>query len=138
MFTGIIEQQGTIRSLESKATGGRLTIHAPKLVPALAVSNSIAVNGCCLTIVTLSKESFSADLSGETLEKTSFGAKISGLAKGTQVNLEQPLTAGKEFGGHFVLGMWIRSAVSHISLRKVGTARVGGLVSKFLRTLLVI
>lgn len=104
MFTGIIEQQGTIRSLESKATGGRLTIHAPKLVPALAVSNSIAVNGCCLTIVTLSKESFSADLSGETLEKTSFGAKISGLAKGTQVNLEQPLTAGKEFGGHFVLG----------------------------------
>ena len=104
MFTGIIEQEGTIEALEIRPGGGRVTIYAPRLASALAVSNSIAVNGCCLTIVALGKELFSADLSGETIQKTSFGAKNAGLKKGTRVNLEQPLTAGKEFGGHFVLG----------------------------------
>lgn len=104
MFTGIIEHEGTIEALEIKRSGGRVTIHAPSLASALAVSNSIAVNGCCLTIVALGKEGFSADLSGETIQKTSFGAKSAGLKKGARVNLEQPLTAGKEFGGHFVLG----------------------------------
>jgi len=104
MFTGIIEHQGTIESLNPKADGGRVTIHAPTVAPSLAVSNSIAVNGCCLTIVDLHNGRFSADLSGETISKTSFGAKEGALKKGSRVNLEQPLTAGKEFGGHFVLG----------------------------------
>jgi len=62
------------------------------------------VNGCCLTVVALHDYRFSADLSGETIRKTSFGAKGGKLKKGARVNLEQPLTAGKEFGGHFVLG----------------------------------
>lgn len=100
MFTGIIEHVGTIESLALQRDGGRITVHSPSLASSLAVSNSIAVNGCCLTIVALGKESFSADLSGETLEKTSFRK----LKPGARVNLEQPLTAGKEFGGHFVLG----------------------------------
>jgi riboflavin synthase len=104
MFTGIIEHQGTIESLNLKADGGRVTIHAPTVAPSLAVSNSIAVNGCCLTIVDLHNGRLSADLSGETINKTSFGAKGGELRKGARVNLEQPLTAGKEFGGHFVLG----------------------------------
>jgi riboflavin synthase len=104
VFTGIIEHLGTIESLQLQDGGGSVTIHAPSLAPALTVSNSIAVNGCCLTIVSLGKERFSADLSGETIAKTSFGAKRGGLTEGAQVNLEQPLTAGKEFGGHFVLG----------------------------------
>ena len=104
MFTGIIEHIGTIESLEIGHGGGRITIHAAGLASALAVSNSIAVNGCCLTIVALGKESFSADLSGETIQKTSFGAKSGGLKRGSPVNLEQPITAGKELGGHFVLG----------------------------------
>ena len=105
MFTGIIEHSGTIESLELRGDGGRVTIHASTLAPSLAVANSIAVNGCCLTITSLSKESFSADLSGETIRKTSFGAGSGApLTKGALVNLEQPLTAGKEFGGHFVLG----------------------------------
>lgn len=104
VFTGIIEHIGTIEALELKAGAGHVTIHAPSLAPKLAVSNSIAVNGCCLTVVTLGKESFSADLSSETIQKTSFGAKKGGLKKGSCVNLEQPLTAGKEFGGHFVQG----------------------------------
>jgi len=104
MFTGIIEHFGTIESLTLTGAGGRVTIHAPTLANSLAVSNSIAVNGCCLTVVALENARFSADLSGETVNKTTFGAGAAGLRKGARVNLEQPLTAGKEFGGHFVLG----------------------------------
>ena len=105
MFTGIVEHLGTIESLSLQGDGGRVTIHAPTLASKLGVSNSIAVNGCCLTIVSVDKDRFSADLSGETIRKTSFGASSgASLQKGAHVNLEQPLTAGKEFGGHFVLG----------------------------------
>ena len=104
MFTGIIEHLGIIESLDLHDDGGHVTIHAPTVAPLLAVSNSIAVNGCCLTVVSLDKERFSADLSGETIRKTSFGADGGNLAEGMCVNLEQPLRAGKEFGGHFVLG----------------------------------
>ena len=104
MFTGIIEHLGTIESLDFHTSGGRVTVHAPTLGPSLAVANSIAVNGCCLTITGIHNGRFSADLSGETLRKTSFGAGGSALRVGSRVNLEQPLTAGKEFGGHFVLG----------------------------------
>ncbi len=104
MFTGIIEHTGTIEGLVLNDDGGRVTMHAPSVAPSLSVSNSIAVNGCCLTIVDLYNGRFSADLSGETIRKTSFGAKGGELKKGARVNLEQPLTAGKEFGGHFVLG----------------------------------
>ncbi len=100
MFTGIIEHLGTVESLKANAEGGRLTIHAPGVAERLEVSKSIAVNGCCLTVVEMDGEYFSADLSGETLRKTSLGE----WKPGTRVNLEQPLTAGKEFGGHFVLG----------------------------------
>jgi riboflavin synthase len=104
MFTGIIEHLGTVESLDLHGDGGHVTIHAPTVAPLLAVSNSIAVNGCCLTVVSLDKKHFSADLSGETIRKTSLGADGGNLAEGMRVNLEQPLTAGKEFGGHFVLG----------------------------------
>jgi riboflavin synthase len=104
MFTGIIEHLGSVESLSLQSDGGRVTIHAPTLASTLAVSHSIAVNGCCLTIVSVDDERFSADLSGETVRKTSFGAGSGALKKGARVNLEQPLTAGKEFGGHFVLG----------------------------------
>jgi riboflavin synthase len=100
MFTGIIEHLGTVDSLKIHEAGGRLTVHAPSVTPQLAVANSIAVDGCCLTVVAVDGERFSADLSAETLRKTSLGA----WRKGTRVNLEQPMTAGKEFGGHFVLG----------------------------------
>jgi riboflavin synthase len=104
VFTGIIEHLGTIESLELHRDGGRVTIQAPSVASSLSVANSIAVNGCCLTIVATHNGRFSADLSGETLSKTSFGASTGGLRVGACVNLEQPLAAGKEFGGHFVLG----------------------------------
>jgi riboflavin synthase len=100
VFTGIIEHVGTIESLDLRRDGGRIAVQAPSVAPSLAVSNSIAINGCCLTIVSHDTEHFSADLSGETLSKTSFRE----LKLGARVNLEQPLTAGKELGGHFVLG----------------------------------
>jgi riboflavin synthase len=104
MFTGIIEHVGIVDALEVTAGGGRVTIHAPGLSGALAVSKSVAVNGCCLTITEIHGDNFSADLSAETVSKTTFGAPSGGLKKGARINLEQPLTAGKEFGGHFVLG----------------------------------
>jgi len=104
MFTGIIEHTGTIEALDLENDGGRITIHAPTVAPSLAVSNSVAVNGCCLTVVALHDYRLSADLSSETINKTSLGAKGGELKKGARVNLEQPVTAGKEFGGHFVLG----------------------------------
>jgi len=100
VFTGIVEHLGTIQSLDLRPQGGRITIHAPSLAGKLTVAGSIAVNGCCLTIVAAANERFSADLSGETLDKTSFRE----LKPGGRANLEQPLTAGNEFGGHFVLG----------------------------------
>src|SRR5215467_7779709 len=100
MFTGIIEHLGIISRLETASSGGKLSVLAPTLAPQLAISASVAVNGCCLTVVHHDQEHFSADLSPETLAKTSFRE----LKPGTRVNLEQPLTAGKEFGGHFVLG----------------------------------
>lgn len=100
MFTGIIEHLGTVESLKTLRDGGRLTIHSPRVAAQLAIANSIAVNGCCLTVVESDAERFSADLSGETIRKTSIGE----WRPGTHVNLEYPMTAGKEFGGHFVLG----------------------------------
>jgi len=120
MFTGIVEATGTVAQLKLTADGGRavrsgsdagapapalqdggrLKVRAPDLAPQLAVSGSIAVNGCCLTIVAKDEETFSADLSGETLRRTAFGE----LKPGAVVNLERPMTAGKEFGGHFVQG----------------------------------
>src|SRR5271169_3711332 len=66
MFTGIIEHLGTIRSLRLHADGGMLTIHAPTVTAHLAVANSIAVDGCCLTVVAMENGCFSADLSSET------------------------------------------------------------------------
>ena len=104
MFTGIIEHVGLLHSLELNGVGGRVAIHAPTLVGSLTISKSIAVNGCCLTITELHGERFSADLSAETVSKTSFGATPPEWKRGMHVNLEQPLTVGQEFGGHFVLG----------------------------------
>ncbi len=111
MFTGIIEHLGSISRLEVTSAGGKVTVHAPTLAPHLAVSASVAVNGCCLTVVHREGNHFFADLSVETLAKTSLGS----LKTGTRVNLEQPLTAGGEFGGHFVLGHVDRTGrVAHL------------------------
>jgi riboflavin synthase len=75
-------------------------VNAGPLADGLAKSGSIAVNGCCLTAIDISEGTFAADLSGETLRRTSLGE----CKRGTRVNLERPLTAMKELGGHFVQG----------------------------------
>lgn len=100
MFTGIIEHVGFVESLERRPEGSRTWIRAAKIAPALEKGASIAVNGCCLTVVEARNELFGADLSGETLQRTSFGE----MKSGARVNLERPLTAAKELGGHFVQG----------------------------------
>lgn len=101
MFTGIVEHVGVVESLERRTEGGRIRVSlAAEIASQLEIGHSIAVNGCCLTVVEVGNELFGADLSGETLRRTSFGE----LTAGTRVNLERPLTAGKEIGGHFVQG----------------------------------
>jgi riboflavin synthase len=104
MFTGIIESVGRIRRFDRSANGGRIEIgfesSAPNRKRPLVAGASIAVNGCCLTVVEPSSDGFAADLSPETIRRTTFGR----LDTGSLVNLERPLTAGAELGGHFVLG----------------------------------
>jgi riboflavin synthase len=100
MFTGLVEYVGTIESLKHSDLGAQIRVNAGPLAAGLAKSGSVAVNGCCLTAVEISGESFAADLSGETLRRTSFGE----MTPGTRVNLERPLTAMKELGGHFMQG----------------------------------
>jgi riboflavin synthase len=103
MFTGIIEATGKIESLDRTEKGGMLRVSlagAESIASSLRLGDSIAVNGCCLTVVEFGAEHFSADLSGETLRRTSFGEKKPGAI----VNLERPLLATARLGGHFVQG----------------------------------
>lgn len=100
MFTGIIEHQGVVESLDRNSGGGRIRVRTPKLAASLEVAGSVAVNGCCLTVIEHNAEVFAADLSPETLRRTTFGE----MKPQARVNLERPLTAGKELGGHFVQG----------------------------------
>jgi riboflavin synthase len=103
MFTGITEATGVIESLERAEDGGRLRIKvkdAPEMFREIKLGDSISINGCCLTVVAFEASHFSADLSGETLRRTSFGAKNTG----DLVNLERPLAVGARLGGHFVQG----------------------------------
>jgi riboflavin synthase len=100
MFTGIIQSVGRIESVERSDAGAFLRVRAPEVAAGLAVGSSIAVNGCCLTVVERDSETFGADLSGETICRTSFGE----MRPGQPVNLERPLAAGAELGGHFVQG----------------------------------
>ncbi|MFH1484823.1 MAG: riboflavin synthase, partial [Chloroflexota bacterium] len=96
MFTGIIEEVGTVQSLES----GRLAIKAQKVLEGTKLGDSIAVNGACLTVVALGPDSFSAEVMPETLRRTNLG----GLRRGGLVNLERALALGDRLGGHMVQG----------------------------------
>lgn len=100
MFTGIIEQTGTLVSL--KDTGGvrRLTVQAPGIASRLREGDSLAVSGVCLTALDVDPTLFHADLAAETLACTSLGS----LANGAKVNLELPTAAGSPLGGHIVQG----------------------------------
>src|SRR5256885_10148706 len=100
MFTGLIEEVGSILSAESLDAGLRLVIGADIVTSDLADGESIAVNGVCLTVLAVTPESFVADLSPETLERTT----LSRLRAGAAVNLERAVTPQTRLGGHIVQG----------------------------------
>ena len=107
MFTGIIEQSAPVVALAPRAEGGaRLTVEAGALAGSLRLGDSLAVNGCCLTVMAQAGPQVSFDLLGETLVRTNLGA----LVPGARVNLERALAANGRLGGHFVTGHIDRTA----------------------------
>ena len=100
MFTGIVEELGTLAGLEELDRAARLTLKGPRVAVDAAHGDSIAVNGVCLTVVETSGEDFTADVMAETLSRSALG----GLAPGDQVNLERAATLTTRLGGHLVQG----------------------------------
>ena len=100
MFTGIIEQTGTLVSLTDRGGVRRITVEAPGLAGRLREGDSLAVSGVCLTALDVDPTFFHADLAQETLDRTSLGC----LKPGSKVNLELPTAAGSPLGGHIVQG----------------------------------
>jgi riboflavin synthase len=104
MFTGLVQETGSVLSVEQRGGVHHIAIHAPTLAPRLQVGDSIAVSGVCLTALAIAPEGqperFEADLAEETVRRTS----LSQLAPGTVVNLELPTPAGTPLGGHVVQG----------------------------------
>jgi len=101
MFTGIIETTATVESLQQLQSEWRLVVGSGELDLAdLQIGDSIAVSGCCLTVVELGVDSFAADVSGETMNCTILGS----LKPGSKVNLEKAMLATSRFGGHIVSG----------------------------------
>src|ERR1051325_6129269 len=98
MFTGLIEEVGTVVALDLSRPQKRLEISAPRLAGKLRVGDSVAVNGCCLTVARFEEDRLSFDLLQESLDRTNF----KNLLRGGRVNLELALAAGARFGGHFV------------------------------------
>ncbi|MFA5882266.1 MAG: riboflavin synthase [Acidimicrobiia bacterium] len=100
MFTGIVEELGRVRAVTPRAGGARLELACTEVMIDASIGDSIAVNGCCLTVVELGDGWWAADAQIETLDRTTLGA----LAPGDPVNLERPLRLGDRLGGHLVLG----------------------------------
>ena len=100
MFTGIIETSGRLARVVPTRGGARLVIATPRPLPKLRLGESIAVNGCCLTVAAKSGRTFTADLSPESIRRTTLGA----LRPGARVNLERSLRMGDRLGGHLVQG----------------------------------
>ncbi len=99
MFTGLVEAIGSVRAVEERGEASRLILKS-SLVPELSPGESLAVNGCCLTVASKEDGMASFDLLGETLARTNLGL----LAGGARVNLERALRVDGRFGGHFVQG----------------------------------
>lgn len=100
MFTGIIEEVGTIKNISKGTHSIKLTIMATKVLEGSQIGDSIAVNGVCLTITSMGKNYFTADIMPESLRKTS----MTNLTSGDKVNLERALTLSTRLGGHIVSG----------------------------------
>jgi len=100
MFTGIVEELGTIAGVEDQGDAIRLTIHADHVLADAGLGDSISVNGCCLTVAERDGDTWTADVMQETLDKTS----LAGVRPGDRVNLERAVTPTTRLGGHIVQG----------------------------------
>ena len=100
MFTGIVEETGTIRTIRRGAASSVLSIAGEVILSDLRIGDSVAVNGVCLTATSVDSGGFTADVMHETLRRSSLGA----LAAGSRVNLERAMAANGRFGGHIVSG----------------------------------
>ena len=100
MFTGIVEEVGSVRTVQPGARAGKICIAAKKVLEGTQIGDSIAVNGVCLTVVELGGDCFTADVMPETLSKTGLGS----LKPGSPVDLERAMAADGRFGGHIVSG----------------------------------
>jgi riboflavin synthase len=100
MFTGIVEELGAVRTITPNAGGARIEIIAKVVLDDAELGASIAVNGCCLTVVELLDDGWAADAVTETLDRTSLGS----LTAGDPVNLERPVRLADRLGGHIVQG----------------------------------
>lgn len=117
MFTGIVEEVGTIKNIKRGQHSAVLTIQAKTVLEGTRIGDSIAVNGICLTVTRLFPDDFSADVMHETLNRSS----LAGLAAGSVVNLERAMPANGRFGGHIVAGHV--DGVGHIAnIRRDDTA----------------
>jgi riboflavin synthase len=100
VFTGIVEELGEVAALDELGDSARLTVRGPLVTADASAGDSIAVNGVCLTVTSTSDGTFSADVMGETLRRSSLGS----LVQGSAVNLERPLRLHGRLGGHLVQG----------------------------------
>jgi len=100
MFTGIVEELGTVAGIEDQGDALRLTIHAEHVLNDVSLGDSISVNGCCLTVAERDGDTWTADVMQETLDKTS----LAGVQPGDRVNLERAVTPTTRLGGHIVQG----------------------------------
>ena len=117
MFTGIVEELGTVRAVKRGGCWAVLSIGAREILPGLKIGDSVAVNGVCLTVTSLDDGGFTADVMHETLNRSS----LAGLSAGSIVNLERAMPANGRFGGHIVAGHV--DGVGHIAnIRRDDTA----------------
>ncbi|MDY5774722.1 MAG: riboflavin synthase [Lachnospiraceae bacterium] len=100
MFTGIVEEMGTIAGIQKGAKSAVLTIQAEKVFSDIHIGDSIALNGVCLTVTSFNGNTYTADVMNETLRRSSLGS----LTIGSKVNLERAMAANGRFGGHIVSG----------------------------------
>src|SRR6202158_6608442 len=100
MFTGLIEEVGNVLWIRATEGGTQLQVFAPQIAAGTPACDSIAVNGCCLTVTAHRAEHLTFDLLEETLQRTN----LKHLRRDSRVNLERPITAGGRLGGHFAAG----------------------------------
>lgn len=100
MFTGIIEEKGTVASVKKGTVSSRITFRASVVLEDIHEGDSIAVNGVCLTATDITSDTFTADVMAETMRRSSLGS----LKAGDQVNMERAMLCGGRFGGHIVSG----------------------------------